>query len=357
MPFYPKKDIEYDFVPHDTAKRDEKTGVVVSVGFTQWIRDGIAAYRRGFPVTTKAIKLNEIPSKPGVTIQNLAVENLSGTSLDFKRFVASEKIVLPKKVVTSPSDVEKGEIWVAQETLKFKENTTSEIIHTVEVQTNKGRANGYVPLDANAKVPLQYLPDIVEVKTNKGRANGYAPLDANAKVALQYLPDIVEVKTNKGQANGYAPLDANGKLPADYLPSAFSGFISVNYTIPANTNFPAGQTTVLQTYDVGDNAHILPLYFVIPRTLDANGILRVGIRFVFHDDTYFTIENSDTANDKVETLETLSESDMFLPSVIHGKSIRKMQVVVTNGSSDDLSGGDSTVTLRAFVVLRSRGAL
>lgn len=75
---------------------------------------------------------------------------------------------------------------------------------------------------------LGYIP---EDAADKGIANGYAPLDANAKVSTTYLYDITsgqvttalgytpENAANKGVANGYASLDAAGKVPSTQLPS------------------------------------------------------------------------------------------------------------------------------------------
>jgi hypothetical protein len=122
--------------------------------------------------------------------------------------------------------------------------------------SDKGQANGYAGLDANAKVPAANLPEAtttvkgivrlstdaevedgtdtktavspkqlqdslygVEMTSERGMAEGYAGLDADGVVPDANLPDDLERTTNKGEANGYAPLDSNAKVPSANLPA------------------------------------------------------------------------------------------------------------------------------------------
>ena len=137
-----------------------------------------------------------------------------------------------------------------------------------ELLSHKATANGYAPLDSNAKIPIIHLPSTTwgsitgslasqtdlqtalnakEATANKGQAFGYAPLDSNSKVPLtnsygsvwgtitgtlsnqtdlQTVLVSKEAITNKGIANGYTPLDANSKIPTTYIPNTQWGTIT-----------------------------------------------------------------------------------------------------------------------------------
>ncbi|KQO66035.1 hypothetical protein ASF22_05035 [Methylobacterium sp. Leaf87] len=76
---------------------------------------------------------------------------------------------------------------------------------TPENVARRGQANGYAPLDANAKVPSLNLPPV--------DLTGLQP-------ALGFTPENI---ARRGQANGYAPLDATGRVPLANLPDLGSG--------------------------------------------------------------------------------------------------------------------------------------
>lgn len=87
----------------------------------------------------------------------------------------------------------------------------TDVLALKEDKANKNAANGYAPLDANAKVPVANLPahshaiaDVTNLQTildgkqasgsyeltsNRNAANGYAGLGADGKIALNQLPD------------------------------------------------------------------------------------------------------------------------------------------------------------------------
>lgn len=205
---YPKKEIEYDIKPHDTAPRDPVTGIVTKPGFVSWIRDGVSAYRRGYPVVAK-----EIQAERG----QVNIARVISNFIDTMRLLVSSALRLPLKNVTKASDVERGEIWCDADLIKYRANIQAELIETLEKMSNKGKPNGYAPLDSAGAIPISCLPNVVETKDRCGVANGYAPLDGNAKVALAYLPQVLELTTNKGVANGYAPLDESSLIPREHL--------------------------------------------------------------------------------------------------------------------------------------------
>jgi hypothetical protein len=148
-----------------------------------------------------------------------------------------------------------------------------------EKVVNKGAANGYAPLDADAKLPLTHLPGHthspsqitpqgsgsgLDADTVDGQhASDFAPVShthtksqitdleqittiptanavpkagADGKIAVGWIPQgsgsgldadrldgldstSFERVANKGVAGGYAPLDTNAKLPLTHLPS------------------------------------------------------------------------------------------------------------------------------------------
>ena len=127
-------------------------------------------------------------------------------------------------------------------------------INDFEVRAQKGSANGYAPLDANAKVPVANLPDQASVAaaisahnaltdahgisntanlvyTNDARlSDSRAPtLHSHAIADVTNLQPTLdgkqasgsyELTSNKNAANGYAGLDAGGKISLSQLPDA-----------------------------------------------------------------------------------------------------------------------------------------
>ena len=84
---------------------------------------------------------------------------------------------------------------------------------------------------SSAKQCASNMPSDVERKTNKGRRNGYCPLDANGKVAVQYLPAFL-------QGGAYIPFDTvlpgtlpdpGGGLVFDVLRPPISAYLVMAY--------------------------------------------------------------------------------------------------------------------------------
>jgi hypothetical protein len=92
-----------------------------------------------------------------------------------------------------------------------------------QATSEKGLANGYAPLNEDAKVPEGNLPDattanagILLIATDEEVADGTNTEKATtpAQVAAK------QSKSEKGAANGYAPLDVDSKVPGANLPEA-----------------------------------------------------------------------------------------------------------------------------------------
>ncbi|MFD8340488.1 hypothetical protein ACFV42_49125, partial [Streptomyces solisilvae] len=95
------------------------------------------------------------------------------------------------------------------------------------ILNSKGQPNGIVPLGADQKIAVLYLPDqsgtYVPV-VQKGAANGVATLDANGRIpAAQYDAAVVVLISTKGAANGVASLDASAQIPQAQIPTARVG--------------------------------------------------------------------------------------------------------------------------------------
>ena len=217
---YPKKDIDYDFKPHDTAPRDPVTGAVTKQGFVSWIRDGLPVYRRGYPAVSRDVQVRG---------GEVNIPRLVTNFIEVVRHFVSNAFRLPLKHVGNVNEVERGEMWCDGDGIKYRPNVAADVIETVERMSNKGQPNGYAPLDSAGTIPLSHLPNVVETKDRLGQPNGYAPLDGNARVPLDKLPSTVEVTTHKGQANGYAPLDSETLIPRAHLRHRIT-------TVTGNTN-------------------------------------------------------------------------------------------------------------------------
>ena len=99
-------------------------------------------------------------------------------------------------------------------------------LNSKEVKNNRGVADGYAPLDADAKVPARHLPKLITDTTTLpiGKANGIAPLDENKKVPTENLPSFLteEDKPKIGAPDGLVQL-VGGKIPTGYLPENQGG--------------------------------------------------------------------------------------------------------------------------------------
>lgn len=94
---------------------------------------------------------------------------------------------------------------------------------TAQNAAQKGVANGYASLDANARLPVAQSPYTftpIDAAT-KAAANGVASLDASTRLPVAQSPYTFtpENAANKGAANGYAGLGSDGKVPSAQLPS------------------------------------------------------------------------------------------------------------------------------------------
>lgn len=99
------------------------------------------------------------------------------------------------------------------------------------LKTEKGAANGLVPLGADSLIPAQYIPPAGAVdlsglipKTQINAANGVAPLGSDSKVPAINLPTPVSIAgliptSQKGAVNGVAPLGADSRVPIGNLPA------------------------------------------------------------------------------------------------------------------------------------------
>lgn len=83
----------------------------------------------------------------------------------------------------------------------------------------RGGADGVAPLNSQAKVPAEYLPDDFIPMGQKGVAEGVATLGADGKVTPEQLPNAVDAipLAEKGQPGGVATLDSEGLVPGTQL--------------------------------------------------------------------------------------------------------------------------------------------
>ncbi len=178
---------------------------------------------------------------------------------------------VPRKV--EPAVPIEGEIWIDGKSLKYRDNQATPRTQTVEIQENKGQANGYASLDANGFVPTAQLGTGTPTATNAllgnrtwgnpaPAAHTHGKTDLPTQIAYEDEPNtftqtndfqatlqvprktdpvtpavgevwingaelkyrdnqatpqtqVVELQSNKGQPNGYAALDANQKVIQD----------------------------------------------------------------------------------------------------------------------------------------------
>ncbi|WP_312538247.1 phage tail protein [Achromobacter mucicolens] len=112
--------------------------------------------------------------------------------------------------------------------------------------TEKGVAGGVASLDAEGKIPAQYLPEdgAFIPLAQKGVAEGVATLGEDGKVTPGQLPNAVDAipLAEKGQAGGVATLDADGLVPETQLPPIPSGpAVGTPDWWPLRSSIPAGQ--------------------------------------------------------------------------------------------------------------------
>lgn len=112
--------------------------------------------------------------------------------------------------------------------------------------TEKGVAGGVASLDAEGKIPVQYLPEdgAFIPLAQKGVAEGVATLGEDGKVSPEQLPNAVDAipLAEKGQAGGVATLDQDGHVPKDQLPPIPSGpAVGTPNWWPLRSSVPAGQ--------------------------------------------------------------------------------------------------------------------
>jgi len=93
-----------------------------------------------------------------------------------------------------------------------------------EEKANKGQADGYCELDANALIPLTRIPSTLTGK--------------DADSVDGYHASAFEKVANKGQPNGYCELDANGKVPKERLPPTGSLYASDESEVSTTSTSP-----------------------------------------------------------------------------------------------------------------------
>jgi hypothetical protein len=118
------------------------------------------------------------------------------------------------------------------------ENKSSATIRSEITSANVTTALGFTPepaLGFTAQPALGFTP---ENAANKNAANGYVGLDATAKIDALYLSATAltaalgftpENAANKNQVNGYAGLDATGKIDPTYLPATAQTAVTAVY--------------------------------------------------------------------------------------------------------------------------------
>lgn len=89
---------------------------------------------------------------------------------------------------------------------------------TLEKTSNRGAIGGYAPLDGDGVVPGAHLPEDLEYTSQRGVPDGYAGLGSDGKLFTANIPMSVERTANKALPGGYAPLGADGKVPTEHLP-------------------------------------------------------------------------------------------------------------------------------------------
>lgn len=99
----------------------------------------------------------------------------------------------------------------------------------------------------SAKQCSSNMPNDIERKVNKGRRNGYCPLDGNAKVPVQNLPEFL-------QGGAYLTFDTvfPGQLQADYV----SGATPIDLLYPPIASYLVMAYAMVMTAPTGADINI-----------------------------------------------------------------------------------------------------
>jgi hypothetical protein len=144
--------------------------------------------------------------------------------------------------VGSPTSEELSEITLMGE-ITWREGTgepTSTRNFLVVVENDVNRGDEGVPTSAEPAYPAATS---IEIKTNKGAANGYTPLDAGGKVPVNHLPGgilidpTITTLTGTG-ANALAAIVSN-TLPLDRVLGVIVGSTLSFYQLQAGTSATA----------------------------------------------------------------------------------------------------------------------
>lgn len=188
---------------------------------------------------------------------------------------------LENDITLTKTDLSLGNVDNTSDINKPISTATQAALDNKEDKTNKGIANGYVPLDNATKIPLTYLPDsVVGALKFKGFWNAATNICSSTDVGINGNPlpvadvdnegwyfiistagtteidsiddwklndwivsignqwiknnnsgsgdsfdhSTLQLKSEKGQANGYAPLNNSGKIDNIYLPPGNADF-------------------------------------------------------------------------------------------------------------------------------------
>lgn len=182
-----------------TARHSYEVGDVVYVGF-----EDVDLNR---PVILGKLYLKDDDSK---TVGGLNVKDI----------IVKDKATLPANTTIGDIDFSSMSNYINLindylEQLSFKD---LDILDRVELQENKGKKDGYAPLDSDKLVPKEYLPTLkdndipstVERVENKGVKNGYASLDASIKVPIEQIPDLSYLSLDGGTLTGSLTMGESG---------------------------------------------------------------------------------------------------------------------------------------------------
>ena len=106
-----------------------------------------------------------------------------------------------------------------QETYIQSDNLVQQL--TIGIQIDVGQSSTVIVLaDTNIETASKdFVNNSFQNLNQKGQANGYAGLDANAKLPIIHIPTGVELTANKDVANGYCGLNNNSQIPSVNIPN------------------------------------------------------------------------------------------------------------------------------------------
>ncbi len=141
---------------------------------------------------------------------------------------------VPRK--TDPTSPVVGEVWIDGKVLKYRDNQATPQTQVVELQSNKGVANGYASLDASALVPTSQLGTGTPSATNAllGNRTWGNPAPA-AHAASHQHGGSDEIATATPAANAIPKAGADGKLSIGWL-SDNARTIAIGITIGDGVN-------------------------------------------------------------------------------------------------------------------------